>query len=66
MRKVKTLVNVQIPYLFGEVVKIAKVIFYEILIVLVAMGILYATNFRVSIEKNVQTISPIPTEVAHE
>jgi hypothetical protein len=61
MRKVKTLVNVQIPYLFGEVVKVAKVIFYEILIVLVAFGILYCTNFKLSITKNVSIISPIPT-----
>lgn len=38
---------------------IAKVIFYQIVILLVAMGILYATNFRVEIKPNVQVISPV-------
>lgn len=38
---------------------VAKVIFYQIVIVLVAMGILYATNFRVEVKPNVQVISPI-------
>ena len=46
---------------------VAKVVFYQIVVVLVAMGILYATNFKLSITKNVSIISPIPTvEVAHE
>lgn len=59
MKNLKTFWSVQLPYFFKEVGKVLKVILYEILIALVVMGILYVTNFRVEITKNVQVISPI-------
>ena len=39
--------------------RVIKVILYEVLIALVVMGILYCLNFKVTIIKNVQVISPI-------
>lgn len=63
MKRIKTLFAVDIPYYVGEVMKVAKVIFYEIIIALVVMGILYATNFRIEIKPNVEVVSPISQEV---
>lgn len=41
---------------------VAKVIFYQIVVVLVAFGVLYCSNYKVTVTPNVQTISPIVTE----
>jgi len=38
---------------------VAKVVFYQVIIVLVAMGVLYATNFTVKVQPNVTIVSPI-------
>jgi len=38
---------------------IVKVLFYEVVLALVVMGVCYATNFHISITPVVQTISPI-------
>lgn len=62
MRKIKTFWNVTLPYFLGEAGKVLKVLFYEAVIILVACGILYILNFRFSIEKRVQVISPISQE----
>lgn len=62
MKNTKIFFKDTLPDFFHEAGKVLKVLFYEVLVVLVAMGILYATNFRVTIEKNVQIISPISAE----
>jgi hypothetical protein len=41
---------------------IVKVLFYEVVLALVVMGVLYATNFKITVSPLVQTISPISTE----
>ncbi len=41
---------------------VVKVLFYEVVLALVVMGVLYATNFRINIVPLVTTISPISTE----
>lgn len=42
---------------------IVKVLFYEVVLALVVMGVLYVTNFRFEIKPVVQTISPVVMEV---
>ena len=59
MKQIKTFTQVLLPYYLKEVWHILKVIFYEILVILVAFGILYLTNFRIRIEPMVKIISPI-------
>ena len=38
---------------------VAKVVFYQIVVVLVAFGVLYVSNYKVTITPNVQVVSPI-------
>lgn len=38
---------------------VLKVVMYQIALALMILGVLYVTNFKVSIVKNVQVISPI-------
>ena len=59
MKKIKTFLDVDLPDFFTKLMVILKVIFYEVLIILVAFGILYLTNFRIRIEPMVKIISPI-------
>lgn len=63
MNKVKMQVlkdNVQDFWLMTKIV--CKVIGIQVLIVLVAAGVCYFSNFRVTIQPIVQTISPIILE----
>jgi hypothetical protein len=41
---------------------VAKVLFYEVVLALVVMGVLYMTNFRINIVPLVTTISPLSQE----
>jgi len=41
---------------------VAKVLFYEVVLALVVMGVLYATNFKISLTPNITVLSPISTE----
>ncbi len=62
MRTVRTLVNVQLPYYFSEAMRVVKILVYEAVIIMVALGFLYILNFRISIVPTVKIISPITTE----
>lgn len=42
---------------------IGKVILFQALVILVACGVLYLSNFKVQVVKNVEIVSPIVEEV---
>lgn len=48
----------KIAQIVKTIMFVIKVIIYEAMIILVACGFLYLTNFRVEIKPNVQIISP--------
>lgn len=59
MKKINTFLHVEVPYFWGQVLYGFKFIMVEVMIVLMAFGVLYVTNFRISINPVVTTISPI-------
>lgn len=44
---------------------VGKVVMFQVSVVLMVLGILYITNFRISIQPIIHTVSPI-IEEAHE
>ena len=59
MRKVKTFFNVELPYFLEKAKMVATVIFYQTVIVFVVFGVLYISNYKITITPNVQIVSPI-------
>lgn len=59
MKKINTFVHVELPYFWGHVVYVSKVLMFQAALVLMIMGVLYALNFRVEIKPVVTVISPI-------
>jgi hypothetical protein len=59
MKNTKTFFKDTLPDFMWEMKKVLTVLFYEVVLALVVMGVCYATNFHISITPVVQTISPI-------